>query len=118
MASFTVTVSGDYAVEITLNDCTVTSECINVEIVSNYIVSLEPFKVYPNLTNGILFIENGSNTSNKTSIEIFNANGQLVQTHNKQLTQKMQLELEGPSGIYFIKISSNEKTGVYKIYKN
>lgn len=77
--SFTASTNGNYAVEITLNGCTKTSDCVfisTVAVLENVPVNL---KVFPNPFNGILNLEGG--LSQIVAIEILDAIGRSLSTH-------------------------------------
>ncbi|MCW8896915.1 MAG: HYR domain-containing protein [Flavobacteriales bacterium] len=103
--SFTATVTGNYAVEITVGNCIDTSACENVTVVGIEELSKTAVTVYPNPTNGIVKVKLKKSFFNVeytlTSIE-----GKVVQQDRfsgNQLTIDIANE---PKGIYFIKIES------------
>ena len=75
-------------------------------------------RTYPNPTNGVLFIELGSDFLNATTVElnILDVTGKLVLTETSS-KQKIQIAtLKGFSkGIYFLKVSANDKVYTEKI---
>ncbi|MDQ3191067.1 MAG: T9SS type A sorting domain-containing protein [Bacteroidota bacterium] len=100
--SFTPEVDGYYAVELTLNGCSKTSDCIFV--ISNDLKENTAFNnqlnIYPNPNNGKFVIETNANTQ----IQIFNPIGQIIL--NKILINGInQIELENAeNGLYFISL--------------
>ncbi len=74
--------------------------------------SLTDVKVYPNPVKNILYIQN---TSTIQKAEIFDLNGRLLQSIPVSNNQTDLSALS--SGIYFIKVYSNEKIGIVKITK-
>lgn len=74
--------------------------------------SLTDVKVYPNPVKNILYIQN---TSTIQKAEIFDLNGRLLQGTPVSNNQTDLSALS--SGIYFIKVYSNEKIGIVKITK-
>jgi hypothetical protein len=79
---------------------------------TNEVKTNESFSVYPNPTNGIVFIKNEGKIK---SAEITNSVGQVV---NARVSDK-QIDLNGvPNGVYFIKIQlENGKTVTKKVIK-
>ena len=62
--------------------------------------------IYPNPSSGII---NFSSDMEDEIIEIFNLNGQIIL--NKIIDSSNSVELDLPSGIYFLR--SNTKSGIY-----
>ncbi len=105
--SFTPTQNGSYAVEITEYNCTDTSSCISfLRTDSKEIESLEGLNVYPNPTTGTINIELGLQLEN-VHVQVTNLVGQLISEYFEESTDFVSLEIEGPNGIYFIKIKTN-----------
>ncbi len=72
-------------------------------------------RVYPTITNGIIYID--SDSINGQRIEIFNASGQRIQSFTQNKIQE-KLDLGGfPSGMYTISIKRASKTQVFKVNK-
>jgi hypothetical protein len=114
---FTPTVNGSYAVELTENSCVDTSSCVvvsNLSIVENNL-GFE-FVFYPNPTKGNITIELGKELNN-VKVTVRNLLGQEVYNKHYASVNQIDLNLEGPSGIYLIEILSNGKKAVLKIIK-
>lgn len=77
--TFTPTVNGNYAVEITLNGCTDTSACVNLTSVGINNINTSNMSITPNPVKDYLFI-NGNEQVIKATI--YTINGSLVQTLN------------------------------------
>ena len=99
--SFTATVNGNYAVEITENGCTDTSFCYSITSVGiNEQYLQQDIEIYPNPTTGIISISG----KNIESIEIVNIEGQIIKLI-KWNNEKCNIDLSPrPKGIYLIKI--------------
>lgn len=69
-----------------------------------------PFSIFPNPTNSIINIQS---TENINSIFILNEYGQVIRESNKKLIDVSDLN----SGVYFIKIESNESSSIQKFIK-
>jgi hypothetical protein len=110
--SFTPTSLGSYAVEVTQNGCSDTSDCHNVTS-----VSIEQFYfdsrivVYPNPTNGIITIM-GDGIEN---IEIINLEGQLIEKiENCKKVNDIDLSTRS-KGIHLMKIIKEKGIFIEKI---
>ena len=73
--------------------------------------------VYPNPTSDFLNI-NLENVSNNVDIKIYNLAGQLIYSSQYNQTNSIQLDISNNvSGIYFVKIQTDEYTESFKIIK-
>jgi hypothetical protein len=109
--NYTATVSGSYAVEITVGNCVNTSTCETVTVTSINSISENDFAVYPNPSTGLFTM----NLINASKVEITNTLGQLV--FEKQLNVgKQEIDLTNVvEGIYFVKVISGKQQGVKRI---
>ncbi len=72
-------------------------------------------KVYPNPVKNLLTIDAGGNQN--YNLQLTNLNGKvLTETQNRFGFMQIDMELYSP-GIYFLHISRNGKTGIFKIIK-
>ncbi|PCI08411.1 MAG: hypothetical protein COB73_06915 [Flavobacteriaceae bacterium] len=78
--------------------------------------STDTFRLYPNPTDGTVYIDFGKNERNVT-IEMSNLLGQMVYQKQFNNFNNGQVELEGATGVYLLKIKTATKTRVYKIIK-
>ncbi|MDR2010961.1 MAG: T9SS type A sorting domain-containing protein, partial [Bacteroidales bacterium] len=110
--------SGDYAVEITQNDCTDISECQNViitEIISNEFEN--KVKIYPNPTKGNITIDLGEQNENVT-IKIYDSAGKQIKSFESSGESIINLEITGFAGIYYVDIiKANGDKVNFKIIK-
>ena len=117
--TFQPTYNGSFAVEITQNECMVTSNCELVNAVAVSDIAIRRLvNFYPNPNKGALFV------SNEIPIQI------IIYTMNGQFIRKIKMD-EGKStinikelsnGLYFVKVSSLIENGisnqtVFKIIK-
>ena len=106
--AYTPTVNGNYAVLVTENNCIDTSDCYLISVVS---VIENTFEVLPNLfpnpTTGEIQLEFGSLQS-IVVVRITNTMGQLVFTNTYSTISKIDLDIAGTSGIYFLDITNQE----------
>jgi hypothetical protein len=116
--SFTASQNGSYAVAITNQSCTVTSEC--VEITSLGISTIEQqliAKAFPNPFSDQLKITISELNSNSL-VEIYNITGQLVSSHTFNNQSTIYLNLSDLSkGSYILKITSNNKQHIQQLIK-
>ena len=72
---------------------------------------------YPNPTNGIFTVELGKMYSS-VSAKVFGLKGQLINHNNYSNTDKLQLEINGVAGFYFVEIVADDnKKAIIKILK-
>jgi hypothetical protein len=107
--------AGNYAVEITKNNCIDTSTCysyFSVSIVENN--DLSEILVSPNPTNGIAIISSEKEMIN--SISILNIQGKEQKVINNVNSKEKQIDISSLSeGVYFVKLTL--KNGSYSIVK-
>ncbi len=107
--SFTPTVTGNYAVEVTVNGCTETSNCTQVTIGGGNPSSVNEnevtnFNIYPNPANSTVSVSNVTVGSTVTIIDVM---GKRVSS-TKAVNTTVELSVEAFSnGIYFIEIENN-----------
>jgi predicted dienelactone hydrolase len=95
---------GNYAVEITLNGCSATSNCYNVQSASLDEESGDLFfSLYPNPSNGSFVIE----SSSTYNIQIFDALGSIVH-ESKIISGKNNIDILLNTGVYFWKASADK----------
>lgn len=116
--SFAPTVSGQYAVILSLGDCVDTSACKTVTVVGlNENVFSNSLVVYPNPTDGTLFIEfNGGH--NGIDARILDMSGRVVLVKQFDASEYVEMFFQGQSGIYFLEIEDTDgQKAVVKIEK-
>lgn len=110
--SFTTTVTGNYAVEITLGNCIDTSACENVTVVGvDEKNAKNNIKLFPNPNNGVFTIS----TSDQANVSIYNVLGENVLTKvlnggNHTISLDNQ-----PKGMYFVNIQQNGSVITHKM---
>ncbi len=112
--SFTPTVNGNYAVEVTINGCTETSSCIAVNSVGIKSLEQNGWSVYPNPTNGMFAITSVEVLNNAT-VEIYSALGQLIYS-SVHSGNNVVIDLEEqPTGIYVLKVNNQQYSRIIKL---
>ena len=106
--------NGNYAVEVTSGTCMERSDCLLFDTLGLNSFSADELKIYPIPAQQFITIEFSSEMS--TDLNLFDVSGKLVL--NTTITESTELNIkELPQGIYFLKVSTDEKSGTYKIIK-
>ena len=113
-ATFVAASDGNYAVVVTQNGCTDTSACFNVVLIS----APEPnalagVKVYPNPHTGHFALELPS-VYHSISGRILDATGREVMQFATEDSDRVELNLEAPAGVYFAEVYAD---GMRKVVK-
>ena len=111
--SFAATFNGSYAVIVTQDGCTDTSSCFEVTGVGIRELTSEDIHVYPNPSNGSFMIDIPKYPN--TQITILNLQESII--YQKQLTNnhKIEINLDAPKGIYFLRIENEAGVASKKI---
>ena len=110
--SFTATLSGDYAVEITKNNCVDTSDCVTVSVIDNIAEkNISSMSIYPNPTNGVVTINSAELV---VSLKVLDFTGRTV----LQTDRTKNIDLSSfDVGIYFLEVNTLQETIIKKIIK-
>ena len=107
--TFSPLVSGNYAVQLTTNGCQSVSSCYPFNFLSSTVFTInDSIELYPNPTTGSITISRNELGEIK-NIAIYNTLGVLV-------TDKLDLS-EQASGLYFIKLTTDNGSVIKKIIK-
>ncbi|MCU0327172.1 MAG: T9SS type A sorting domain-containing protein [Spirosomaceae bacterium] len=112
--------SGKYSLQIEKYGCVATSN--SIQIVAEQLLSAEDeigklIKVYPNPTSSKVLVENIQQTIGENYIYLSDNSGKLI--GRWQFQDKKEINLEPlPTGIYYLKITTNGKTFGKKLIKN
>ncbi len=120
--TFVATQDGNYAVIVSQNGCSDTSNCYTILGTGISIVDhTENISIYPNPTNALLYIHMDGITTSNVNLTLTNPLGQIV---NQQIlnTDNQAVETEFdlknlPAGIYFLSVSSNKFAQTFKVQK-
>jgi hypothetical protein len=114
---YVATSNGQYAVVVTQNGCSDTSDCLTVNQVSLDELSNSSFvTVYPNPTTGDLTISMPKNFG-RVDLEITDLSGKVVYKRSNVKDDKWSMTLKAPSGIYLLKVNTDENTFIERIVK-
>jgi hypothetical protein len=115
---YSITANGTYAIEITLNGCTDTTECATIVVTdNNQIQSTDnvDYKVYPNPTNSVLYVK--QLVAEKLEIQLSDNLGRLLlsKIENKAI---FKLDIQDlPSGVYYLTLNNGREIITKKIIK-
>ncbi|MEZ5647518.1 MAG: T9SS type A sorting domain-containing protein [Alphaproteobacteria bacterium] len=115
--SFTPTVTGSYAVQITQNGCSVTSECTTVEVVGTRAPVLDlAWSIQPNPAVAVTRIEFGADTDKQLSVECYDVSGRLeFRTEISMGTTAVSLDLNAlPAGVYLVRLTDGVQVSAMK----
>ncbi len=115
--SFTATIDGSYALEVSENDCIGTSSCYSVTLEGIFQNTYgTEILVYPNPTNGRLTVDLG-NDYPETFVNIYDVNGKLVDKFFFNNQSILEFYINDISGIYLIDLKSGNKNALMKVVK-
>ncbi len=112
---FSPTKDGNYAVEISMNGCTVTSSCYEMNLTAIDHLYNNGIHIYPNPTHGIIYIDFGKEVAN-CAYAISDVSGQILNISEHRNTSVVKVDLSGfAAGVYFVAITEGGKTTVVKV---
>ncbi len=94
--------TGNYAVELSNENCTEVSECFQFSLVGVDEAEISDFYIYPNPGNGILNVLSQEQTIQ--SIRIYTSIGTLVFEEAKMATSHAVVQLIFPAGVYVVEV--------------
>jgi len=74
-------------------------------------------RLYPNPTNGQLTIFSPAHAKEKLTVVVRNSWGQETQRQNVYFSNRIDMTLEGPSGLYFLEINNGKDKLFFKVIK-
>jgi PKD repeat protein len=116
--SFTPSLNGNYAVQLTENNCVDTSTCVVISAVG--IIENEfgkDFHIYPNPTDGKFSIDLGANFKS-VNISISDVNGNIIHNESFNESKILSLIIEEPAGVYYISVFAEDKKAIIRLIKN
>ena len=106
--SFTATENGNYAVDITIGGCTERSDCFSVQTLSAALVEHVQFTIVPNPAVEKITIHKVVN-----NVTIYTLTGK----HVLETTSSSISVASLPAGVYFVRIQTEQGTGIQKLIK-
>jgi concanavalin A-like lectin/glucanase superfamily protein/type IX secretion system substrate protein len=111
---FTASINGNYAVAINQNGCIDTSACYSITSVGIAENTFNNLQYSPNPSTGIVNLNLGKQYLD-ILIEIFEVTGKKIDELNFDSGQLLSLDIGSSPGIYFVKITSMERSSNIKI---
>ncbi|MGE0567806.1 MAG: LamG-like jellyroll fold domain-containing protein [Bacteroidia bacterium] len=113
--SYTVTMNGNYAVEVSRYNCVDTSNCINimnVGIIENNLA--KSIKLYPNPASNQLNIQLAEKEA-AAIVKVFDLTGKLILSKEFNQTEKIRMDLSLTKGLYLVELNASNKKSVFKL---
>jgi hypothetical protein len=108
-------ITGNYAVEVTFNNCTETSACTLVDFTSLDELNINSSVVFPNPVSDVFEIKNIEQFGTINSISLMDANGKVVKQISLNYSSTNIGNLD--SGIYFLRIESESGDSIITVVK-
>lgn len=113
--SYTATSNGNYAVEVTVGNCTETSACSAVANIGLNELDNASISIYPNPSNGLFTVEINNN-GESINYEISTVEGKMIREANNVSAASFAIDLSTESkGIYLLKVSQATGSNVFKL---
>ncbi|WP_438967310.1 T9SS type A sorting domain-containing protein [Flavobacterium sp.] len=114
--SFTPTVNGSYAVELTLSSCKDTSSCIDVVGLGIKHVVEIGVGLFPNPSTGVFVLRSYQGQIDQVFIR--NNMGQIIKISKPDVQSEIEFDLSNEvSGIYMVEVHKNGIVGSFKLIK-
>lgn len=111
---FTPSANGNYAVEVTVGNCTDTSDCEVVSTVSVDSYLKENISIFPNPTSSNFQVDLGAQTD-VVNYSVTSVTGQVILQNTKLNTKTISIDLTNePKGVYFLNLNNRS----FKVVKN
>lgn len=111
---FIATTNGDYAVAVTINGCSDTSNCVTVSNADIDKHFLESISLYPNPSHGEFTVDLGA-VKGEVKISMRDATGRLIQVNEYQNKESIKMFVDYPSGVYFLEITASNENAVLRL---
>jgi PKD repeat protein len=116
--SFTATRNGNYAVEINQDGCIDSSACYKVSTLGLIKNTFEnEISIFPNPTKGLINVNLGT-IFTELNVEIIDMNGKSIFLTSYNHTDRFELNLNIPSGVYLLNIYSGNKKAILRLIKD
>lgn len=114
--TFTPTVNGSYAVEVTENGCVKISDCIAINTIGLFENNKSAFLVHPNPNQGEFSITFKSLLS-QVEISILDLQGRLISAFTYNNIDVVNLSIDEPEGIYIVHINTTQYRQSFQVVK-
>lgn len=107
--TFVVTETGSYAVQITKDGCTATSECVEIEVLGIEYLEKHSFSIYPNPASNYMFLK-GDYSSASSGIKVIDISGKDISNSisTSTLNDEIKINTEALTpGIYYLIVTNN-----------
>lgn len=115
--TYTPSANGSYAVEVSMEGCSATSECVEVLITGITDARQQALSIFPSPTTGRLTIDLGTDATDAV-IELYDMQGRRIATQHGSGQQRVQMEMDGPAGVYLLRAVSRNGTVHERVVKN
>jgi len=112
---FKPSANGSYAVRVDKNNCVDTSACFavtNIGLLENELQN--SFVLFPNPAKNQLTIKFNAMVE-KATAEIVNTHGQVLYIQNLKNSDSAELQFDLPAGVYFLRLTADDKMATKKI---
>jgi len=114
--SFTPSISGNYAVQVTENGCIDTSACTAITLVGlSDVPGFDQVYIYPNPSSGLIYIDLVGEQIN-TEISLTEISGKMVYSGQFSNSKKIKLNFPDLNGVYLLHINTGFRSIRKKIY--
>jgi hypothetical protein len=114
--TFTPSANGSYAVEVSIEGCSATSECLEVLITGITDARQQRLSISPNPTTGQFTIDLGTDASDAV-MELYDMQGRRIATQHASGQQRVQMEVDGPAGVYLLRVSVAGGTSQHRLVR-
>ncbi|MGV8992911.1 MAG: T9SS type A sorting domain-containing protein [Flavobacterium sp.] len=112
--SYIATSVGSYAVIVTQNGCSATSECFEIATLFNKTFDAAKLGYYPNPVQDVLKV---SHTDIISGIQVFDITGRLVRNVKTNSTEVLVDMANMPASVYIVKVFTDSISAEFKVIK-
>lgn len=113
---FIPTSDGEYAVQVTENGCTDTSDCLVFNTASLMEGNLGQISCYPNPTTGNVTLDFGK-VENRVCVEVYSAQGQLLKIISSNGDAMLEVEMPEEPAVYLLRVGTEAGISVVRVVK-
>ncbi len=116
--AYTATSTGNYAVEITIGNCVDTSACENV-MTTNLVTNnnFNQINIFPSPANNVINVNLG-NITTAVNFTLTSIDGKVIYQANNVNDTKTAIDISNnATGVYFLKVETNNKQQIFKVVK-